>query len=138
MISAINGGTLTLSNSCFTDNLSIFADGVVLIDATSTLLSNVNNYGAGNSGDQTSTFPFCNGVLLNATLTCSPFEASVCALDSSNPAPVTQAPVTQAPVTPAPVTPAPVTSPTPGNGDAIEQAIDKLNDALVILEGLLN
>lgn len=36
------------------------------------------------------------------------------------------------------VTPAPVTSPTPGNGNAIEKAIDKLNDALVILEGLLN
>merc|ERR1712043_46480 len=35
----------------------------------------------------------------------------------------------------APVTPAPVTSPTPGNGSAIEDAIDLVNDALIILEG---
>merc|ERR1711936_119768 len=64
-------------------------------------------------------------------------ECCVCGGGTSTPV----APVTPAPVTPAPVgavTPAPVASPTPGSGDAIEMAIEKLNDALVILEGLLN
>lgn len=54
------------------------------------------------------------------------------------PAPITPAPVTPAPITPIPNTPAPVTSPTPGSGSTIGDAIDVLNDAIAILEELLN
>lgn len=49
----------------------------------------------------------------------------------------TSTPVAPAPVAPAPVTPAPVNSPTPGSGSAVEDAIDKLNDAIAILEELV-
>ena len=69
-------------------------------------------------------------------------ECCVCGGGTSTPgatpAPVTPAPVTPAPVTPAPVTPAPVNSPTPGSGSAVEDAIDKLNDAIAILEDITN
>jgi len=106
MISAIDGGTLSMTDSCFTKNVGVFADGGVIIDATSTLLSNVNNYGSENTGDVSSTSPFCNGALLNATYTCLPFDATVCALDP------TPAPVTPAPITPAPVRPVQTNNPT--------------------------
>merc|ERR1712076_157857 len=52
----------------------------------------------------------------------------------TTPAPVTPAPVAPAPVTPAPVTSAPV--PSPGSG-SVQDALDLLNEAVEILEGLL-
>merc|ERR1712226_620849 len=52
----------------------------------------------------------------------------------TTPAPMTPAPVTPAPVAPAPVTSAPV--PSPGSG-SVQDALDLLNEAVEILEGLL-
>ena len=131
MISAVAGGTITISDSCFTENGGPTA-GVGLITEDSTVIGNTNNYGSGNYA-LPAVAPFCNGLLLNATQpTCSEFDATTCPLDAVgttapapniSPAPitVTNAPViitgsptattTQAPVIPG-ETPAPTPSPT--------------------------